>query len=132
MLKAAAAGLTVAETAERMGLGAETVRTYRRRILAILDAVNMTNAVGIAFATGILGEPQEEPADELISPGQVAAFHGKSSALDKACAQERGTAKREALDWLAGQLGREIESVNDLTRFEATRVLDHLEELLNS
>lgn len=54
VLDAAAAGLTRHETAELLGIGFETVKTFRRHAQAKLDATNITHAVAIAIRRGLL------------------------------------------------------------------------------
>lgn len=128
VLKAAAAGLTVDGTAERLERRPETVRTHRKRILALLGAVNMTHAVALSFARGILGEPS--PETEPIRDGQISAFHAKCGTLDRRFNYQRGSTKAETLELASARFGRTIESVSDLSRGEASQLLDHLEEQL--
>jgi DNA-binding CsgD family transcriptional regulator len=129
VLKAAAAGLTVDQTADRLERSPETVRTHRKKILARLGAVNMTHAVALAFASEILGQPAATA--EPIRDGQLSAFHAKCGALDRRFDLERGTTKRETLARASEELGRLIESANDLSRGEASAILDWLEGQLS-
>jgi LuxR family quorum sensing-dependent transcriptional regulator len=55
----AARGRTAAQTGRRMILGAETVRSYRKRAIAKLGARNLTHAVARAIAAGVV------PVDEI-------------------------------------------------------------------
>jgi DNA-binding CsgD family transcriptional regulator len=54
VLEDAAEGLTVAESALRRHKSGETVKSQRRSILAKLGAKNMTHAVAITSASGLL------------------------------------------------------------------------------
>lgn len=55
VLRAAARGLTVVETADALGKGAETVKSQRNRIVLKLGARNMTHAVCMAAERGLVG-----------------------------------------------------------------------------
>lgn len=55
VLEAAAEGLTAAETARRIFVSVETVRTYRKQAMAALNARNMTHAVAIGLREGVIG-----------------------------------------------------------------------------
>ncbi len=57
VLRLAAEGCMVTETAERMFLGHETVKTYRARIFLMLGARNLAHAVALAYERGILPVP---------------------------------------------------------------------------
>ena len=54
VVELAADGLGVKETAQQMGLSAETVKDYRVRALDLLGANNMAHAVAIAARRGYL------------------------------------------------------------------------------
>jgi DNA-binding CsgD family transcriptional regulator len=54
ILAGAAEGETAAQTGERLYLSAETVKSYRKRVIAKLGARNGTHAVAIAMRTGKL------------------------------------------------------------------------------
>lgn len=54
VLLQAASGLTVAESAERVGVAPATVRTIRSAACSRLHARNVTEAVAIAARAGIL------------------------------------------------------------------------------
>jgi DNA-binding NarL/FixJ family response regulator len=54
VLEDAAEGLTVGESALRRHKSGETVKSQRRSILAKLGAKNMTHAVAITSASGLL------------------------------------------------------------------------------
>jgi DNA-binding CsgD family transcriptional regulator len=54
VLHAAASGLTVSESARRLGKSSETVKTQRRGIILKFGARNIAQVVGIATANGIL------------------------------------------------------------------------------
>jgi two-component system sensor histidine kinase UhpB len=59
-----AQGLTSAETAERLGVGTETVQTHVRRALRKLGARSRTHAVAVALREGLLDDqsPTETPS----------------------------------------------------------------------
>lgn len=59
ILAGAARGETAAQTAARLFLSPETVKSYRKRATAKLGACNITNAVALAVSTGVL--PRLEP-----------------------------------------------------------------------
>jgi two-component system NarL family response regulator len=54
ILAGAAEGETAAETGARLYLSAETVKSYRKRIIAKLGARNGTHAVALALRAGKL------------------------------------------------------------------------------
>jgi DNA-binding NarL/FixJ family response regulator len=54
VLRAAAQGLTVPETARQLHKGAETVKTQRNKIILKIGARNMTHAVCIATESGLV------------------------------------------------------------------------------
>lgn len=54
VLAAAANGEKCVVTAERLGWTLAKVRHYRERAIEVLDAVNITHAVALAFARGAL------------------------------------------------------------------------------
>ena len=61
VLAGAAEGETAAQTGARLFLSSETVKDYRKRIIAKLGARNGTHAVALALRTGLLPlgrEPQ--------------------------------------------------------------------------
>ena len=51
VLEAAARGLTVVETGRELFLSVDTVKTYRRRVLRRVGALNMTQAVAVWTAS---------------------------------------------------------------------------------
>ncbi|MDI2130649.1 response regulator transcription factor [Yinghuangia seranimata] len=55
VLRLMAAGLTNAEIAERVGLGAETVKTHVARVLGKLEVRDRTQAVIAAYESGFVG-----------------------------------------------------------------------------
>lgn len=55
VLAGAAAGETSKITAARTGRAVETIKSYRRRIIAKLGAADMTNAVYLATSAGLIG-----------------------------------------------------------------------------
>lgn len=54
ILAGAAEGETAAETGRRLYLSSETVKSYRKRIIAKLGARNGTHAVALALRSGLL------------------------------------------------------------------------------
>lgn len=65
ILAAAAEGETAAQTGERLFLSSETVKGYRKRIIAKLGARNGTHAVVLAIRRGLLPitpSPAQRPA----------------------------------------------------------------------
>jgi DNA-binding CsgD family transcriptional regulator len=61
VLAGAAEGETAAQTGARLFLSSETVKSYRKRIIAKLGARNGTHAVALALRNGLLPlarEPQ--------------------------------------------------------------------------
>lgn len=54
VLRFSANGLTAKETASRIGIGEETVKTYRKRAIAHYNALNLLHAVALAFRAGDL------------------------------------------------------------------------------
>ncbi len=61
VLRAAAAGLTVLESAALLQKGAETVKTQRNRIILKLGARNMVQAVCIAAENGLVTSSATPP-----------------------------------------------------------------------
>ena len=62
ILAAAAEGETAAQTGARLYLSSETVKGYRKRIIAKLGARNGTHAVVLAIRRGLLPlSPQRPP-----------------------------------------------------------------------
>jgi DNA-binding CsgD family transcriptional regulator len=56
IIHAAAVGETIDDTADRLRIGTETVKTYRKRARKCLGAVTMANAVWLAVTAGKLDE----------------------------------------------------------------------------
>lgn len=54
VLDAAARGLGTRETGQDLFLSPDTVKTYRRQVLQLLGARNMTQAVALALTSGLL------------------------------------------------------------------------------
>jgi DNA-binding CsgD family transcriptional regulator len=54
VLAGAAEGETAAETGKRLFLSSETVKSYRKRVIAKLGARNGTHAVALALRSGLL------------------------------------------------------------------------------
>jgi DNA-binding CsgD family transcriptional regulator len=67
ILAGAAEGETAAQTGARLFLSSETVKSYRKRVIAKLGARNGTHAVALALRSGLLPlrgsfAPAREPA----------------------------------------------------------------------
>jgi DNA-binding CsgD family transcriptional regulator len=67
ILAGAAEGETAAQTGARLYLSSETVKSYRKRVIAKLGARNGTHAVALALRSGLLPlrsslMPAREPA----------------------------------------------------------------------
>jgi DNA-binding CsgD family transcriptional regulator len=67
ILAGAAEGETAAQTGARLFLSSETVKSYRKRVIAKLGARNGTHAVALALRSGLLPlrggfVPAREPA----------------------------------------------------------------------
>ena len=75
ILAAAAEGETAAQTGERLFLSSETVKGYRKRIIAKLGARNGTHAVVLAIRPGLLPlapQPMQRPAPVRVRSGVTA------------------------------------------------------------
>jgi two-component system, NarL family, response regulator len=59
VLAGAAEGETAAQTGARLFLSSETVKSYRKRIIAKLGARNGTHAVALALRNGLLPVARE-------------------------------------------------------------------------
>jgi DNA-binding CsgD family transcriptional regulator len=62
ILAGAAEGETAAQTGARLFLSSETVKSYRKRVIAKLGARNGTHAVALALRSGLLPIPRAIPA----------------------------------------------------------------------
>ena len=62
VLAAAAGGETMDETAKRLWLSLETVKSHRRNVIAKLGARNLAHAIALAIRNGILSVDGVEPA----------------------------------------------------------------------
>jgi DNA-binding CsgD family transcriptional regulator len=58
ILEGAADGETAAQTGARLYLSSETVKSYRKRVIAKLGARNGTHAVALALRSGLLPMPR--------------------------------------------------------------------------
>lgn len=63
ILAAAAEGETAAQTGARLYLSSETVKGYRKRIIAKLGARNGTHAVVLAIRRGLLPLSPQRPVE---------------------------------------------------------------------
>ena len=61
ILAGAAEGETAVETGRRLYLSSETVKSYRKRIIAKLGARNGTHAVALALRSGLLPLERSRP-----------------------------------------------------------------------
>jgi len=75
ILAAAAEGETAAQTGERLYLSSETVKGYRKRIIAKLGARNGTHAVVLALRRGLLPLSPQHPG----TPVPIRVPAGRSS-----------------------------------------------------
>ncbi|HEY9457591.1 MAG TPA: helix-turn-helix transcriptional regulator, partial [Gaiella sp.] len=70
VLAGAADGETAEQTGARLYLSSETVKSYRKRVIAKLGAKNGTHAVALALRTGLL--PLRRPvAMHAVTPRRV-------------------------------------------------------------
>lgn len=74
-------------------------------------------------------DPTSEP---LLSPGQSAAIHAKRGRLAEKLGMTRPEARTYVLNLASRLSGREIGSTNELTQSEANRLLDELEDALDT
>ena len=70
ILAGAADGETAAQTGARLFLSSETVKSYRKRVIAKLGARNGTHAVALALRSGLL--PLRRPAPVPVRVSAVA------------------------------------------------------------
>jgi DNA-binding CsgD family transcriptional regulator len=150
VLLLAALGRTAQKTADRLGVSIETVKHQRKQAIAKLGARNMTNAVAIGLVNDVfhgrkdvaelagdlapflrlggVGErgPQLIRTGPPIAPSQRARFYAQTDLLDSLLAEKAGSSKEALKAWASEQVGRQIESINDLTYAEASDVLDEL------
>ena len=66
ILAGAAEGETAIETGRRLYLSSETVKSYRKRIIAKLGARNGTHAVALALRAGLLPLDLRRPAPASV------------------------------------------------------------------
>jgi DNA-binding CsgD family transcriptional regulator len=67
ILAAAARGLGVTETGRQLYLSPNTVKTYRRTAFRVLGARNVTEAVALAQASGLLQPEAPEQRSPVVS-----------------------------------------------------------------
>jgi DNA-binding CsgD family transcriptional regulator len=79
ILAGAAEGETAVETGRRLYLSSETVKSYRKRIIAKLGARNGTHAVALALRTGLL--PLERARGRAV-PVPVRAHRSRGGRTD--------------------------------------------------
>jgi DNA-binding CsgD family transcriptional regulator len=78
ILAGAAEGETAAQTGARLFLSSETVKSYRKRVIAKLGARNGTHAVALAMRSGLL--PLAGSLVPVREPARVPVFvqrHGR-------------------------------------------------------
>ena len=71
ILAAAARGLGVSETGRQLYLSPNTVKTYRRTAFRLLGARNVTEAVALAQASGLL-QPEVPASRSPVTSGRRA------------------------------------------------------------
>lgn len=128
VLIAAAAGLSVAETAARSGRSVETVKTHRRSILKKWRVRNMTHAVAVGHERGILGQAPAA-GSPMANASQVGAFHAKVSALARTSGEPIDEVKAEWLLRASDMLGHRITSSAQLLELTWQQLHDLLDEL---
>ncbi len=108
------------------GNSTRTVSPRRRTPPPAIDATVEDPALEAAEeAAESADQPPPEPAPVLISPAQSRKLY--------AALRESGRGDRKtALVYIAGIVGRDIESTKDLTVREAGAVIDNLETMLNA
>ena len=74
ILAGAADGETAAQTGARLFLSSETVKGYRKRIIAKLGARNGTHAVALALRTGLL---PLRAKSHRVRPGARQGMHAR-------------------------------------------------------
>jgi excisionase family DNA binding protein len=125
--------LSVAQVAERLGVGETTVyrllREGRLRRLKIGTLTRVDARDVEAFVDGLHGVP-ERPAPERISAGQLRALHAMADELDRREGVERGASKVGALREASTRFGRTIDSAAKLSSLEASEILDWFETRL--
>jgi hypothetical protein len=104
-----------------MSKGSRLCRTCRSRAISL-------GVTAVAERTSLAASSHGDT--EPLTDGQRRALHAKSGELGRLCGQPKTTIVSGALATAAQRLGRPITSVNDLTRAEASAVLDGLEEEL--
>ena len=70
VLAGAAEGETAAQTGARLFLSSETVKSYRKRVIATLGAWNGTHAVALALRSGLLPMRRPTPVP-AVAPRRV-------------------------------------------------------------
>lgn len=71
ILAGAAEGETAAQTGARLYLSSETVKSYRKRIIAKLGARNGTHAVALALRTGLLPLRLQHHRVPAVAPRRI-------------------------------------------------------------
>ena len=66
-----AAGATAAQTGARLFLSSETVKSYRKRVIAKLGARNGTHAVALALRTGLLPLRLQHHRVPAVAPRRI-------------------------------------------------------------
>lgn len=123
--------LSIAETAEELGLGKRTVE----QLLA------EGRIVPVRIGARVLIEPDElarfvrahRDAAKVVEPAtsrQLIAIHARADAADRATGSRSGTAKTHVKEWASREYGRDIESLKELSYEEASGALDELARLL--
>jgi DNA-binding CsgD family transcriptional regulator len=76
ILAGAAEGETAIETARRLYLSSETVKSYRKRIIAKLGARNGTHAVALALRAGLLPLDLKRPVPVVVRAQRASRGNG--------------------------------------------------------
>ncbi len=76
ILAGAAEGETAIETGRRLYLSSETVKSYRKRIIAKLGARNGTHAVALALRNGLLPVERHRPVPVPVRAQRVSSGSG--------------------------------------------------------
>ena len=114
------------------GVGSATTYQKRYSLMAVLGLATEDDDGKAASAPAKQQQPQraprqQAPADEAVDPNAISAPQLKKL---MALFNEHGYVERNARLALAvSVVGRDVESSNDLTKTEAARLIDHLENL---
>jgi excisionase family DNA binding protein len=121
--------LTVAQVAGRLAVSKRTVERLLQSGELKRIKVRATTRVDAGDVERYLAKQRgEQPqTEQQITGGQLSALHAKAAERDRTLGLAKGTTKVDALAWASRELAREIASANDLSRAEASALLDWLE-----